>query len=127
MFRFIRDEEDKSSKLFMLILAPFIVAIRYEDIAFIVSVAIMLSLFLKSYRFSAGLLLSSLVLVALFGLWSEMSFDLGLLPSSISAKSGEHISHIKKFFSNILYAHILAIIALNIALLFSIQEVKTGL
>ena len=127
MFRFIRDEKDKRSKLFMLILAPFIVAIRYEDIAFIVSVAIMLSLFLKSYRFSASLLLSSLVLVALFGIWSQMSFDLGLLPSSISAKSSDHVSHIKKFFSNIFYAHIIAIIALNIALLFYARDKNRAL
>ena len=127
MFRFIRDKDDRRSKLFMLILAPFIVAIRYEDIAFIVSVAIVLSLFLKSYRFSITLILSSLVLVALFGIWSEMSFDLGLLPSSISAKSSEHISHIKKFLSNIFYAHILVIISLNIALLFYAKDKNKAL
>jgi hypothetical protein len=73
----------------------------------------------KDIKYSIMLFLSSLFLIILFGVWSDLSSQLGFLPTSISAKSGENITIIEKFMSNIYHSHIIALISLNIAVLFS--------
>ncbi len=117
LVQYFNDDKSKNVKLNMLLLAPFIVAVRYEDIALIIATSIILSIFLKEYKFAFLLIASSLTLVAMFGFWSEGAFSLGFLPTSIGAKSSEGISHVSKFISNISYIHIITLIALNIAIL----------
>ncbi len=102
----------------MLLLAPLIVAVRYEDIALIIATAMVLTYYLHAWRFSIVLVFSSLILIALFGIWSEESFHLGFLPTSISAKSVGSAGHFDQFISNISYAHIIALLLLNGTLLY---------
>ena len=111
---YINNTNENKYKNNMLIIAPFIVACRYEDLAFISSVSLFSLIYYKDIRFSIKLFLSSLILIAIFGIWSELSFDLGFVPSSITAKSSKHLNLLDKFLGNLFYAHIIANIFLNI-------------
>ena len=117
---YMENQTDKTYRNYMLLLAPFIVAIRYEDLAFISAISLAITLFFRDIRYAIMLFLSSLTLILIFGVWSDASFNLGYLPTSISAKSGVSHTLIEKFTENIFYSHIIAILLLNIAILFSI-------
>jgi hypothetical protein len=116
---YLSDSDESSYKNYMLLLAPFIVAVRYEDLAFISAISLVITLFNKDIKYAIMLFLSSLILITLFGVWSDASFNLGYLPTSISAKSGESHTLLEKFIGNISYSHIIAIILLNIAVMVS--------
>lgn len=123
----LEDTKNQKIKITMVILAPFVAFVRYENFALIFMISFVIALFKKDYIFSIILFISSFFFVFLFGLWS-LHFGLGFFPSSIMAKSivGDQlnlISLISKVFYNLteklklgIYIDVLIIINLLILL-----------
>lgn len=123
----LEDTKNQKIKITMVILAPFVAFVRYENLALIFMISFVIALFKKDYIFSIILFISSFFFVFLFGLWS-LHFGLGFFPSSIMAKSivGDQlnlISLISKVFYNLteklklgIYIDVLIIINLLILL-----------
>jgi len=107
----------------LLILAPFVVFVRYEDLALVMVTSLIILIYFKNWRLSIGLVLTSLIFVVFFGLWSKFVLDLGFVPSSIMAKSvlGDKFnplilvkSTLVKFRGQLFQPHILTLYLLNI-------------
>jgi len=126
---YIGDREDRGYQYKMLLLAPFIVFVRYEDFAFIMAVAILMSLYLKDWRLAIYLILSSLIFVAIFAFWSSVILGIDPVPTSIIAKStvGSSVSLIHKFLATLHEPHILMLFTLNTAILFISFKKKSQL
>jgi len=110
----------------LLILAPFVVFVRYENLALVMVMALIILIYFKNWKLSFGLVSISLIFVVIFGLWSKFILNLGFLPSSIIAKSiiGDKFnffiqinSIFTKFISQLLHPHIITILFFNIFIL----------
>ncbi len=127
------DYKSLSTKIMMLILAPFVVFVRYENFAFIFMIFFILVLFIKDYKFAFIFIISSLLFVFLFGMWS-ISLGLGFFPNSIMAKSiiGSNFELsllIKNILENLIKQlsfglHIDILILLNLLALFHLKDKK---
>jgi len=121
------EKEDIYSRNAMLALSPFIVFVRYEDLAFIAAVAISLALFKRKYLLSILLLLSGVLFIVIFGFVSKKYLGLDYIPSSILAKSAlgkefHLIQFIKllafKFLNNMWLPHIFLLYIINVLILY---------
>ncbi len=110
----------------LLILVPFVVFVRYEDLALVMVMSLIILIYFKNWRLSIGLVLTSLIFVVFFGLWSKFVLDLGFVPSSIMAKSalGNEFnllilvkSILGKFIGQLFQPHIIALYLLNVFIL----------
>lgn len=84
---YITDPKSQINMRQLLVLAPFIVFTRYENIALIVALSIVIFIYFKNWKFALLLVISSLLFVTAFGLLSTYMFDVGFIPSSIIIKS----------------------------------------
>jgi len=109
------------AKINLLIIVPFVAFVRYEDLALVVIVALVVLFYFKNWKLSLGMVFSSFTFIVLFGLWCKIVLNLGFVPSSIMAKSviGDTgglmffiKTAIKKFFSNFLQPHIIGLFIL---------------
>ena len=107
-------------------LAPLVVFVRYEDFALITVATLIILFYFKNWKLSFNLILASLSLVIIFGLWSNLALNLGFVPSSIMAKSiiGNELnimsqlkSILGKFVTQFLQPHIIALYVLNALIL----------
>ena len=114
-------------KYMLVILAPFIVMVRYEDFAFITAIALVLAVFKREYVLSLVLLVSGLLFVGVFGIISKQYLGLDYIPSSILAKSALgkefHLASLikttaLKFLDNIWLPHIFLMYILNVLILY---------
>lgn len=114
------------SKIYLLILAPFVVFVRYENLALIMGIAIIILFYFRDWKLSLGIVASSLIFIVLFGLWSKFILNLGFVPSSIMAKSliGDKrelfslaMSFKKNFFHNFQHDYIYILFLFNLFIL----------
>ena len=128
--KLLNDDKNLHVKIIMLILAPFVVFIRYENFAYIFMIAVIIVFYLKDYKFAWIFLISSLFFVFLFGMWS-IYLGLGFFPNSIMAKSiiGNQfdIVIIKNILENLvrqlsLGIHIDILLLINIYILFKTKD-----
>ncbi len=117
---YFEEQDNRSYRIKLLLLAPFIVFVRYEDFAFITAVAMLMALYLKDWKMALGLLFSSLIFVAIFAFWSAIVLGIDPVPTSIIAKStvGSNVSFFEKFLANLRQPHIIMLFTLNIVILF---------
>ena len=117
---YFKNRENKTHQWKLILLAPFVVFVRYEDFAFITAVAMLISFYLKDWRLAIYLMLSSLVFVAIFAFWSSIILGIDPVPTSIIAKStvGSDVNLIKKFLITLREPHIFMLFTLNTAILF---------
>ena len=114
---YLQDKKRSSDKWKLLLLAPFIVFVRYEDIAFIVAVAMALTFYFREWRFSLLLIASSLIFVAIFAFWSSVILGIDPVPTSIIAKTTvNQLSFMEKFLANLRQPHIVVLLTLNFAI-----------
>ncbi|MCK5854339.1 MAG: hypothetical protein KAG56_03900 [Sulfurovaceae bacterium] len=117
---YLNDRDNKSHQYKLLLLAPFIVFVRYEDFAFITAVSMLIALYLKNWKLAISLLFSSLIFVAMFAFWSSVILGIDPVPTSIIAKStvGSSVSLVEKFLITLREPHILMLFTLNSMILF---------
>jgi len=117
---YFQDQEKREYRVKLLLLAPFIVFVRYEDFAFITAVSMLMALYLKDWKMAISLIFSSLIFVAIFAFWSAVILGIDPVPTSIIAKStvGSEVSFFEKFLGNLRQPHIVMLFSLNIAILF---------
>ena len=114
---YLQDREGFDEKWKLLLLAPFIVFVRYEDIAFIVAVAMVLAFYFREWKFAFSLLASSLVFVAIFAFWSAVILGIDPVPTSIIAKTTvNQLGFMEKFLDNLRQPHIVVLLVLNLAI-----------
>ncbi|RUM75582.1 MAG: hypothetical protein DSZ11_01910 [Sulfurovum sp.] len=114
---YLQDRDNEAYQLKLLLLAPFIVFVRYEDIAFIVAVAMVVAFYLREWKFALSLLFSSLIFVLIFAFWSAIVLGIDPVPTSIIAKTTvNQLSFIEKFLANLRQPHIVVLLTLNFAI-----------
>ena len=114
---YLQNEESGEEKLKLLLLAPFIVFVRYEDFAFIVATAMVVAFYLRDWKFALSLLASSLIFVLIFAFWSAVILGIDPVPTSIIAKTTvSQLSFIEKFLVNLRQPHIVVLLTLNFAI-----------
>ena len=120
IYYFLTYLREKNSEIKILLLAPFIMFVRYENFAFIIAISMILILYVRDWRFAVKLILSSLILVLFFAIWSIM-LGIDPIPTSIAAKStvGMSVGFIEKFTNNLLNPHILMLFILNLLVMIS--------
>jgi len=126
LIAYVFEPNSKKIQTYLLVLAPLVVFVRYEDFALIMVVALIILFYFKNWKLSFNLILASLSLVIIFGLWSNLALNLGFVPSSIMAKSiiGNELnimsqlkSILGKFVAQFLQPHIIALYVLNALIL----------
>lgn len=117
---YFQDIDNSKYRLRLLLLAPFIVFVRYEDFAFITAVAMIMALYLKDWKLAMGLIFSSLIFVAIFAFWSSIILGIDPVPTSIIAKTtvGVKQTLLEKFLVHLREPHILMLFILNSIILF---------
>jgi len=115
--KYFKNQEEIKTKIVLLAIAPIVVFVRYEDAALLTMAALTIALFLKRWGFALFLLLSAFSLVSIFGIWSKFYLGLGIIPSSIMAKSSVEWAA-KNFISNFYQVHIIALYTVNLLILF---------
>jgi hypothetical protein len=117
---YFNDQENPDHRIKLLLLAPFITFVRYEDFAFIMAMAMLMALYLKDWKMAISLILSGLIFVAIFAFWSAVILGIDPVPTSIMAKStvGSDVHFFEKFLGNLCQPHIVTLFGLNTAILF---------
>lgn len=116
----------KHNMIPLLLLAPFVTFVRYEDLALVAVTSLIILLYFRNWKLSFGLVFSSLIFIVLFGMWSKYILDLGFIPSSIMAKSvlGKEFSLLiliksilVKFNDQFFHTHIIMLFLFNMYIL----------
>ena len=117
---YLQDRENKEYQWKLLLLAPFVVFVRYEDFAFIVATAMVVAFYLRDWKFALSLLFSSLIFVLIFAFWSYIILGIDPVPTSIIAKTTvSQLSFIEKFLANLRQPHIVVLLTLNFTIFIS--------
>jgi len=77
----------KKFQLYLVVLSPFVVFVRYEDFALTTLISLAIFFYFKNWRLTLNIIFSSIIFVIIFGLISKYVWHVSFLPTPIIAKS----------------------------------------